>query len=74
VAFRAVHAQWGAVFAHLPDLGSEQAWEAVWRVRPPARQVGRGRLLGRGIACSLITATTARRRALADLPYSGHAS
>jgi len=36
MAFRAVHAQWGAVFAHLPDLGCGQAWEAVWRVRPAA--------------------------------------
>jgi hypothetical protein len=37
VAFRAVHAQWGTVFAHLPDLGPGQAWEAVWKVRPPRR-------------------------------------
>jgi hypothetical protein len=36
MAFRAVHAQWGAVFAHLPDLGCGQAWEAVWKVRPSA--------------------------------------
>jgi hypothetical protein len=36
VAFRAVHAQWGTVFAHLPDLGRGQAWEAVWKVRPSA--------------------------------------
>jgi competence protein CoiA len=36
VTFRAVHAQWGTVFAHLPDLGCAQAWEAVWKVRPPA--------------------------------------
>jgi hypothetical protein len=36
MAFRAVHAQWGTVFAHLPDLGCGQAWEAVWKVRPPA--------------------------------------
>jgi competence CoiA-like predicted nuclease len=36
VAFRAVHAQWGTVFAHLPDLGCAQAWEAVWKIRPPA--------------------------------------
>ena len=34
MAFRAVHAQWGTVFAHLPDLGRGQAWEAVWKVRP----------------------------------------
>lgn len=34
MAFRAVHAQWGAIFAHLPDLGCGQAWEAVWKVRP----------------------------------------
>ena len=34
MAFRAVHAQWGTVFAHLPDLGCGQAWEAVWKVRP----------------------------------------
>lgn len=36
MAFRAVHAQWGTVFAHLPDLGCGRSWEAVWRVRPPA--------------------------------------
>lgn len=36
MAFRAVHAQWGAVFAHLPDLGCGQAWESVWKVRPAA--------------------------------------
>src|SRR5262249_20200966 len=36
VAFRAVHQQWGTVFAHLPDLGCGRDWEAVWRVRPPA--------------------------------------
>lgn len=36
MAFRAVHAQWGAIFAHLPDLGCGQAWEAVWKVRPSA--------------------------------------
>jgi hypothetical protein len=36
MAFRAVHAEWGAVFAHLPDLGCGQTWEAVWKVRPPA--------------------------------------
>ena len=36
MAFRAVHAQWGTVFAHLPDLGCEQSWEAVWKTRPPA--------------------------------------
>jgi competence protein CoiA len=36
MAFRAVHPEWGAVFAHLPDLGCGQAWEAVWKVRPPA--------------------------------------
>jgi competence protein CoiA len=36
MAFRVVHAQWGSVDATLPDLGCEQAWEAVWRVRPPA--------------------------------------
>ncbi|MET9206802.1 competence protein CoiA family protein [Streptomyces bacillaris] len=36
MAFRAVHAEWGTVFSHLPDLGCGQAWEAVWKVRPPA--------------------------------------
>ena len=36
MAFRAVHTEWGAVFAHLPDLGCGQAWKAVWKVRPPA--------------------------------------
>jgi hypothetical protein len=36
MAFRAVHPQWGPVFAHLPDLGCGQAWEAVWKARPPA--------------------------------------
>jgi hypothetical protein len=36
MAFRAMHAQWGPVFAHLPDLGCGQTWEAVWKVRPPA--------------------------------------
>lgn len=35
MAFRAIHAEWGAVFAHLPDLGCGQSWEAVWKVRPP---------------------------------------
>jgi hypothetical protein len=36
VAFRAVHAEWGAVFAHLEDLGCGRGWGAVWRARPPA--------------------------------------
>ncbi|WP_406408742.1 competence protein CoiA family protein [Streptomyces sp. NBC_01643] len=36
MAFRAVHAEWGTVFAHLPDLGCGQAWEAVWKARPAA--------------------------------------
>ncbi|MGV9454570.1 competence protein CoiA family protein [Streptomyces sp. NPDC003635] len=36
MAFRAVHADWGTVFAHLPDLGCGQGWEAVWKTRPPA--------------------------------------
>ncbi|MEU6601980.1 competence protein CoiA family protein [Streptomyces flaveolus] len=36
MAFRAVHAQWGTVFAHLPDLGCGRSWNQVWRVRPPA--------------------------------------
>ena len=36
MAFRAVHEQWGTTFAHLPDLGCGQAWEAVWKVRPLA--------------------------------------
>ncbi|MFD3556858.1 competence protein CoiA [Streptomyces goshikiensis] len=36
MAFRAVHAEWGTVFSHLPDLGCGRAWEAVWKIRPPA--------------------------------------
>jgi hypothetical protein len=36
MAFRAMHSEWGAVFAHLPGLGCGQAWEAVWKARPPA--------------------------------------
>ncbi len=36
MAFRAVHAQWGTVFAHLPDLGCGRAWDQVRKVRPPA--------------------------------------
>lgn len=36
MAFRAVHAEWGTVFAHLPDLGCGQSWEAVRKTRPPA--------------------------------------
>lgn len=36
MTFRAVHAQWGTVFAHLPDLGCGQSWEAVWKTRPAA--------------------------------------
>ncbi|MFJ8174352.1 hypothetical protein [Streptomyces sp. NPDC094469] len=36
MAFRAVHAEWGTVFAHLSDLGCGRSWEAVWRTRPPA--------------------------------------
>ncbi|MEU5415746.1 competence protein CoiA [Streptomyces clavifer] len=36
MAFRAVHAVWGTVFAHLPDLGCGGSWEAVWKTRPPA--------------------------------------
>jgi len=36
MGFRAVHASWGTVFAHLPDLGCGQAWEDVWKVSPPA--------------------------------------
>ncbi|MEU5647191.1 hypothetical protein [Streptomyces milbemycinicus] len=36
MAFRAVHAQWGTIFAHLPDLGCAQSWEAVWKARPSA--------------------------------------
>ena len=39
MAFRAVHAQWGTVFAHLPDLGCGQTWEAVWKVRPPVLRI-----------------------------------
>ncbi|MFB8240135.1 competence protein CoiA family protein [Kitasatospora purpeofusca] len=34
MAFRAVHAEWGTVFAHLPDLGCGRAWETVWKARP----------------------------------------
>lgn len=37
MALRAVHAEWGTAFSHLPDLGCGQAWEAVWKVRPPAQ-------------------------------------
>ncbi|GAA1016863.1 competence protein CoiA family protein [Streptomyces thermogriseus] len=36
MAFRAVHEQWGTVFAHLPDLGCGRSWADVHRVRPPA--------------------------------------
>ncbi|MET9396068.1 competence protein CoiA family protein [Kitasatospora sp. NPDC002965] len=36
MAFRAIHAQWGTVFAHLPDLGCGRAWETVWKARPAA--------------------------------------
>lgn len=36
MTFRAVHGQWGTVFAHLPDLGCGRAWEDVHRVRPSA--------------------------------------
>ncbi|MGC3002983.1 competence protein CoiA [Streptomyces sp. G35A] len=36
MAFRAVHAEWGTVFAHLPDIGCGRSWEAVWKTRPPA--------------------------------------
>jgi len=36
MAFRAVHEQWGMVFAHLPDLGCGRSWEDVHRVRPVA--------------------------------------
>ena len=36
MAFRAVHAEWGTVFAHLSDLGCGRSWEAVWKTRPPA--------------------------------------
>lgn len=34
MAFRAVHRDWGTVFAHLPDLGCGQSWEAIWKRRP----------------------------------------
>lgn len=34
--FRAVHREWGTIFAHLPDLGCGRAWESIWRARPPA--------------------------------------
>lgn len=34
MAIRAVHAQWGAVFAHVPDLRCGQDWaEVVRKVR-----------------------------------------
>ncbi|GGU82448.1 hypothetical protein GCM10010211_55550 [Streptomyces albospinus] len=36
MAFRAMHAQWGTVFAHLPDLGCGRSWAQVWKTRPPA--------------------------------------
>ncbi|WP_309238870.1 competence protein CoiA family protein [Streptomyces lunaelactis] len=36
MAFRAVHAEWGTVFAHLPDLGCGRSWDAVWKMKPPA--------------------------------------
>lgn len=36
MAIRAVHDQWGAVFAHLPDLGCRRDWTEVWKVRPIA--------------------------------------
>ena len=36
MAFRAVHAQWGTVFAHLPDLGCGRSWGEVWKVKLPA--------------------------------------
>ncbi len=36
MAFRAIHAGWGRVDSTLPDLGCGQAWEAVWKARPPA--------------------------------------
>ncbi|WKV74137.1 RNA methyltransferase [Streptomyces sp. PCS3-D2] len=36
MAIRAVHEQWGAVFAHLPDLGCGRDWAEVWKVRPLA--------------------------------------
>lgn len=32
--FRAVHREWGTIFAHLDDLGCGQRWESVWRARP----------------------------------------
>lgn len=35
MGFRAVHAQWGTVFAHLPGLGCGRDWADVHRVRPP---------------------------------------
>ncbi|MEU6300754.1 RNA methyltransferase [Streptomyces erythrochromogenes] len=36
MAIRAVHERWGAVFAHLPDLGCGRDWAEVWKVRPLA--------------------------------------
>ncbi len=39
MAFRAVHEQWGTVFAHLPDPGCGRAWADVWQVRPSAHLV-----------------------------------
>src|SRR5699024_3607583 len=34
--FRAIHREWGTIFAHLSDLGCGRAWESIWRARPPA--------------------------------------
>lgn len=39
MAFRAVHAQWGAIFAHLPDLGSGQSGKPCGRPGRPRRYV-----------------------------------
>lgn len=36
MAIRAVHERWGAVLAHLPDLGCGRDWAEVWKVRPLA--------------------------------------
>lgn len=34
MALKALHARWGVVFAHLPDLGCGRSWEQVHKVQP----------------------------------------
>ncbi|MDH6711226.1 hypothetical protein P3T27_007979 [Kitasatospora sp. MAA19] len=36
MALKALHARWGVVFAHLPDLGCGRSWEQVHSVQPRA--------------------------------------